>query len=124
MRTIKGPHCVGRADGPDECDCLTACGDDPWLKTGMALPCTERLAAMVAELDRKAAQLQLVADLQDAIALVDGDRMALVLCHSKPPQHDHIPADEPGAIAAEAAYQRALKAMRTVHAQLVRSSAV
>lgn len=35
----KGPHCVGRSDSPDTCDCLSHCGDDPWLKDGRSKPC-------------------------------------------------------------------------------------
>lgn len=38
----RGPRCVGRADGPDDCDCLNGCGDDPWLETGKAIPCQAR----------------------------------------------------------------------------------
>jgi hypothetical protein len=41
-----GPSCkVAKglpAGGPDKCDCLNDCGDDPWLKDGRAAPC-ERL---------------------------------------------------------------------------------
>lgn len=39
---IKGSACAGRANGPDDCDCLNACGDDPWLKDGRSLPCERR----------------------------------------------------------------------------------
>lgn len=39
LREKKGKHCVGRDDGPDDCDCLTYCGDDPWLKEDKAIPC-------------------------------------------------------------------------------------
>lgn len=38
----KGPRCVGKADGMDDCDCLNKCGDDPWLKTGKSVPCKAR----------------------------------------------------------------------------------
>ena len=30
----KGPRCIGRPDGKDDCDCLNACGDDPWIESG------------------------------------------------------------------------------------------
>lgn len=39
LHTKKGPHCVGRANGPDVCDCLNSCGDDPWLKDDRSEPC-------------------------------------------------------------------------------------
>jgi len=45
----KGPRCVGRADGKDNCDCLNACGDDPWLETGQSTPCQKRMAAMASK---------------------------------------------------------------------------
>lgn len=35
----KGPRCVGRSDGPDNCDCINSCGDDPWIKDGRSSPC-------------------------------------------------------------------------------------
>ncbi len=35
----KGPRCAGRSDGPDTCDCINACGDDPWIKAGRSKPC-------------------------------------------------------------------------------------
>ncbi len=35
----QGPRCAGKADGPDDCDCLNACGDDQWLETGRSMPC-------------------------------------------------------------------------------------
>lgn len=39
----KGRHCKidkgEAAVGPDRCDCLNDCGDDPWLKDGRAAPC-------------------------------------------------------------------------------------
>lgn len=38
----KGIACVGRAAGPDDCDCFNACGDDPWLKDGRSQPCARR----------------------------------------------------------------------------------
>lgn len=38
----KGPRCIGRADGKDDCDCLNTCGDDPWLTTGQSTPCEHR----------------------------------------------------------------------------------
>ncbi len=38
----KGPRCIGRADGKDDCDCLNTCGDDPWLATGQSTPCEHR----------------------------------------------------------------------------------
>lgn len=38
----RGPRCVGRADGPDDCDCLNQCGDDPWLAKNKATPCERR----------------------------------------------------------------------------------
>lgn len=28
-----------KPDTPGKCDCLNHCGDDPWLKTGKAVPC-------------------------------------------------------------------------------------
>ncbi|WP_243021723.1 DUF4406 domain-containing protein [Simplicispira sedimenti] len=38
----KGPRCIGRADGKDDCDCLNACGDDPWIESGRSMPCDHR----------------------------------------------------------------------------------
>lgn len=38
----KGPRCIGRADGKDDCDCLNACGDDPWIESGRSMPCEHR----------------------------------------------------------------------------------
>lgn len=38
----KGPRCIGRADGKDDCDCLNACGDDPWIGSGRSMPCEHR----------------------------------------------------------------------------------
>ncbi len=35
----RGTNCVGKADGPDECDCLDRCGDDKWIAEGKATPC-------------------------------------------------------------------------------------
>lgn len=35
----RGPRCKGRACGPDECDCINDCGDDPWLRDGRARGC-------------------------------------------------------------------------------------
>jgi len=37
----RGPRCVGKADGPDDCDCLIYCGDDPWLAKGLSKPCPQ-----------------------------------------------------------------------------------
>lgn len=38
-----GPNCrIAQglpAVGPDTCDCLNQCGDDPWLKDGRSAPC-------------------------------------------------------------------------------------
>jgi hypothetical protein len=39
LRTKKGPHCAGKANGADTCDCLNYCGDDPWLRDGRSMPC-------------------------------------------------------------------------------------
>lgn len=39
---VKGSACAGRANGPDDCDCLNECGDDPWLETGRSIPCKAR----------------------------------------------------------------------------------
>jgi hypothetical protein len=44
----RGPHCVGRADGLDDCDCLNQCGDDPWLAKGKARPCAKRAQELAA----------------------------------------------------------------------------
>lgn len=33
----------GGANNPQACDCLNWCGDDPWLLTGRAMPCQDRL---------------------------------------------------------------------------------
>jgi hypothetical protein len=41
-REQRGPRCAGKADGPDDCDCINVCGDDPWLKDGRATPCASR----------------------------------------------------------------------------------
>lgn len=30
---------MGKANSPDTCDCLNACGDDPWLADGRSEPC-------------------------------------------------------------------------------------
>lgn len=38
----KGPRCIGRPDGKDDCDCLNACGDDPWIESGRSMPCDHR----------------------------------------------------------------------------------
>lgn len=38
----KGLRCIGRADGKDDCDCLNACGDDPWIESGRSMPCEHR----------------------------------------------------------------------------------
>lgn len=38
----KGPRCIGRPDGKDDCDCLNACGDDPWIESGRSMPCEHR----------------------------------------------------------------------------------
>lgn len=35
----RGPRCVGKPAGRDDCDCLNWCGDDPWLAKGKANPC-------------------------------------------------------------------------------------
>lgn len=51
----KGPRCVGRADGLDDCDCLNTCGDDPWLAKGKAKPCERRASEEAAELHRRTA---------------------------------------------------------------------
>jgi hypothetical protein len=45
----KGPRCAGKANGPDNCDCLNTCGDDPWLRDGRSEPCAHYL-----ERERKA----------------------------------------------------------------------
>jgi hypothetical protein len=44
LRERKGPHCAGRANGPDTCDCLNSCGDDPWLPDGRAVACDDYAA--------------------------------------------------------------------------------
>lgn len=41
LKRDKGPRCAGKADGPDNCDCLNQCGDDPWLNDGRATPCAQ-----------------------------------------------------------------------------------
>lgn len=41
----KGPRCAGKDDGPDDCDCLNECGDDPWLGTGKSRACQRRREA-------------------------------------------------------------------------------
>ena len=66
-RERKGPRCAGKADGPDDCDCLNACGDDPWLKEGKSLPCA-RLVAARAEEARQASALQQLRKFLDAAA--------------------------------------------------------
>lgn len=45
----KGPRCVGKADGKDDCDCLNACGDDPWITTGQSTPCQTRMDAIASK---------------------------------------------------------------------------
>lgn len=35
----RGTNCAGKADGPDECDCIDRCGDDKWIAEGKATPC-------------------------------------------------------------------------------------
>ncbi|MBT9492860.1 MAG: hypothetical protein IV107_11050 [Paucibacter sp.] len=58
LKMKKGPNCAGKANGPDECDCLNWCGDDPWLKDGKSAPCAHLLtqradkAAAVERADR------------------------------------------------------------------------
>lgn len=42
----KGLQCIGHAAGPDLCDCLNECGDDPWLKDGRAVACAKNQGAM------------------------------------------------------------------------------
>lgn len=37
----KGANCAGKADGPDDCDCLHGCGSCPWLADGRSKPCSE-----------------------------------------------------------------------------------
>lgn len=51
----RGPRCVGRADGLDDCDCLNRCGDDPWLDNGKAKPCARRASEEAAALHRATA---------------------------------------------------------------------
>jgi hypothetical protein len=51
----RGPRCVGRADGLDDCDCLNGCGDDPWLAKGKATPCARRAQEEAAEMFRTTA---------------------------------------------------------------------
>lgn len=51
----RGPRCVGRADGLDDCDCLNGCGDDPWLAQGKAKPCARRSSEEAAALYRTTA---------------------------------------------------------------------
>lgn len=113
LHTIKGPRCVGRADGPDDCDCLNACGDDPWLANGRARPC----AAAVA---RQQAHQQLITELQAAADLVDVDLAALIAAHALPEAPSVIPASEPEARAAAQRYSRASAAIREAITRLER----
>lgn len=48
LHTKRGPRCVGKANGPDDCDCLNFCGDDPWLAKGKAVPCDHKTAQGIA----------------------------------------------------------------------------
>jgi hypothetical protein len=43
-RSVRGPLCKGRPAGPDRCDCLNWCGDDPWLEDYRAQPCVKFFA--------------------------------------------------------------------------------
>lgn len=114
----KGQRCAGRGDAPDDCDCLNECGDDPWLATGKSRPCEKRRAQTAARAQAVLEHEQLLQELQDAIALVEGDRLALVICHSLGPEHSSIPDTEPAAIASEQQYKRAIAAMRKARALL------
>lgn len=69
----KGPNCVGRADGKDDCDCLDACGDDPGLKNGRALPCAKFLARQA----QAAAHQQTQADLRRFLDAAAGEGLEL-----------------------------------------------
>ncbi len=59
-KTLKGPNCVGKPNGPDNCDCLNSCGDDPWVHDGRAKPCKTLVAerAAVAKAKETAANLR------------------------------------------------------------------
>ncbi|MCI5068457.1 hypothetical protein [Acidovorax sp.] len=46
---IKGPRCTGKSNGPDNCDCINTCGDDPWLKDGRSTPCIELRTKLLGE---------------------------------------------------------------------------
>jgi hypothetical protein len=46
---VKGPRCKGGPDGMDACDCINHCGDDPWVKKGLAKPCGHYYVAHPAE---------------------------------------------------------------------------
>ena len=50
----RGPHCVGKEDGPDDCDCLIWCGDDPWLAKGKAKPCANAIELKAQACQRRA----------------------------------------------------------------------
>ncbi len=63
-KTVKGPQCAGKANGPDLCGCLNDCGDDSWLIDGRSIPCDHlkaRRAEAALQLRREQAIPQLVA---------------------------------------------------------------
>jgi len=42
----------------ERCDCLNACGDDPWLSTGKAAPCPHQVARKAAECEAEAKRVR------------------------------------------------------------------
>lgn len=42
----------------ERCDCLNACGDDPWLATGKAEPCPHLVARAAAEREAQAKRVR------------------------------------------------------------------
>lgn len=67
----KGPRCIGRPDGKDDCDCLNACGDDPWIESGRSMPCEHRreTQARIAALTTAAPAAVVGPSVTDAMAL-------------------------------------------------------
>lgn len=58
----RGTNCVGKADGPDICDCLDHCGDDSRVASGQAAPCQHYIDRRVRVAEETANQRQLEED--------------------------------------------------------------
>ncbi|WP_315128037.1 hypothetical protein [Comamonas antarctica] len=58
----RGKNCAGKDDGPDICDCLDRCGDDPRIASGQASPCQHYLDRRARAAEETANQRQLEED--------------------------------------------------------------